>query len=220
MGEFNSIPTFAGFVEEKNSQGQLNTLQSFKPGTGDTPVTVFEKSDAAKAIEDGNPIAHGNPQPFLNASFINSFRYGNFDVSFMLRGTFGNTILNNTRSNLLIPGSILQTNMLRDVTSLPVTYGANALSTYWLESGTFVRLDNWQIGYNVPLPTSKFISGARIYAGGNNLFLITAYKGIDPELEVDGRVRGRNQSPQNIGLDNRGIFPRARSFQLGVNLTF
>ncbi len=219
LGEFNSIPTFAGFVDEVKD-GKTNTLMGFVPATGTTPATTFENSDAAKALADGNPISHGNPQPFLNASFINSFRYKNFDLNFMLRGTFGNKILNNTRSNLSIPGSILQTNQLTDVLDIPKTYGTNALSTYWLEDGTFVRLDNWQIGYNVPVPASKFISNARVYLGGNNLFLITKYKGIDPELEVDGRVRGRSQAPNNIGLDNRGIFPRARTFQLGVNLTF
>ncbi|TAE31325.1 MAG: TonB-dependent receptor [Cytophagales bacterium] len=219
LGEFNSIPTFAGFVDE-TKDGKVNTLMGFVPATGTTPATTFDKSDAAKALEDGNPISHGNPQPFLNASFINSFRYKNFDLSFMLRGTFGNKILNNTRANSSIPGSILQSNQLTSVTDLPRTYGTNALSTYWLEDGTFVRLDNWQIGYNVPVPANKFISNARVYLGGNNLFLITNYSGIDPELEIEGRVRGRSQSPSNIGLDNRGIFPRARTFQLGVNLTF
>jgi len=220
LGEFNSIPEFAGFVQVTNADGSINTLQGFKPATGDTPVTTFEQSDAAAALQAGNPIGHGNPQPFLNAAFINSFSYKGFDLNFMLRGSFGNKILNNTRSNSLIPGSILQTNMFSGVTDLPTTYGVNALSTYWLESGSFARLDNWQLGYTIPVPTSKYISAARVYVGGNNLFLITNYKGIDPELSVEGVVQGSQQNPSNIGLDNRGIFPRPRTFQLGVNLTF
>jgi iron complex outermembrane receptor protein len=238
LGEFNNVPTFTGSY---NSDGQ----PLLRPATGDTPTPDVSKADAAAALAAGNPINQGNPQPFLNASFSNSFRYKNFDLNFLLRGVFGNTLLNNTRSNYMIPGSILETNMLRDVTTLPNNYGINVLSTNWLESGTFVRLNNWQIGYNVPVKANKYFSGARVYVGGNNLFIITAYKGIDPELQAAGNLavnndissgqvqapatggvstgnRPVNQTPNPVGLDdaNAGFYPKTRSFQLGLNLTF
>ncbi len=214
LGEFNNVPTFTGSY---SADGQ----PLLKAATGDTPVTDVSKADAAAAITAGSPIKQGNPQPFLNASFINTFRYKGFDLNFQFRGTFGNSILNNLRSNLMIPGSILETNMLKDVTTLPVNYGVNVLSTNWLESGTFVRLDNWQIGYNIPLPASKYISNARVYAGGNNLFIITKYKGVDPELQVKGDLPSTfAQAPNSVGLDASGIYPKTRTFQLGLNLTF
>ena len=217
LGEFNYVPTFVGY----NANGEV----LLKPGTGDTPVTKVGDSDAVAAYAAGNPLKQGNPQPFLNASFINTFRYKGFDVYFQLRGTFGNTILNNLRSNLMIPGSILETNMLKDVTTMPKGYGINVLSTNWLESGSFVRFDNWQIGYNIPLPASKYISNARVYLGGNNLFVITKYKGIDPELQVKGDLSTSStgviqQAPNTVGLDAYGVYPKTRTFQLGLNLTF
>ncbi|WP_420149362.1 SusC/RagA family TonB-linked outer membrane protein [Spirosoma sp.] len=240
LGEFNNVPTFTGSY---NANGQ--PLLKPAPGTGDTPTPDVSKADAAAALAAGNPINQGNPQPFLNGSFINTFRYKNFDLNFLLRGVFGNKILNNTRSNYMLPGSILETNMLRDVTSLPNNYGINVLSTNWIESGTFVRLNNWQIGYNVPVKPNKYFSGARVYVGGNNLFVITAYKGIDPELQAAGNLgvdnniasgqvqtpatggvttgnRPVNQTPNPVGLDdaNAGFYPKTRSFQLGLNLTF
>ena len=214
LGTFNNVPTFTGSY---SADGQ----PLLKPGTGDTPVTDVSKADAAAAVAAGNPIKQGNPQPFLNASFINTFRYKGFDVYFQLRGTFGNSILNNLRSNLLIPGSILETNMLKGVTDLPKNYGVNVLSTNWLESGTFVRFDNWQVGYNIPLPASKYITNARVYVGGNNLFIVTKYKGIDPELQVKGDLPSTfSQAPNSVGLDASGIYPKTRTFQLGLNLTF
>ncbi|AQG81269.1 SusC/RagA family TonB-linked outer membrane protein [Spirosoma montaniterrae] len=237
LGEFNNVPTFTG-------QYSADGAPLLRPATGDTPVTSVAQADAAAAIAAGNPINQGNPQPFLNASFINSFRYKNFDMNFMLRGVFGNTILNNTRSNYMIPGSLLETNMLRDVTTLPANYGTNVLSTNWLESGTFVRLNNWQIGYTLPVKPNKYFSGARAYIGGNNLFILTAYKGIDPELQAAGSLEVNNdqngqvlapatgsvptgnrpvrQTPSPVGLDDAGagFYPRTRSFQLGLNLTF
>lgn len=214
LGEFNNVPTFTGSY---SADGQ----PLLRAGTGDTPVTDVSKADAATAFNAGTPIKQGNPQPFLNASFINTFRYKGFDVYFQVRGTFGNSILNNVRSNLMIPGSILETNMLKEVTTLPKNYGVNVLSTNWLESGTFVRFDNWQVGYNIPLPASKYITNARVYLGGNNLFILTKYKGIDPELQVKADLPNTtSQAPNAIGLDYQGIYPKTRTFQLGLNLTF
>ncbi|GAB4031021.1 SusC/RagA family TonB-linked outer membrane protein [Spirosoma gilvum] len=217
LGEFNNVPTFTGSY---SADGQ----PLLKPATGDTPVVDYKNSDAAAAVNAGSPLKQGNPQPFLNASFINTFRYKGFDVYFQLRGTFGNTILNAIRSNLLIPGSILETNMLKGVTDLPKNYGVNVLSTNWLESGSFVRFDNWQVGYNIPLPASKYISNARVYVGGNNLFVITKYKGVDPELQVKADLQQGSQAPNTIGVDGGGygntVYPKTRSFQLGLNLTF
>lgn len=214
LGQFNNVPTFTGAY---SADGQ----PLLKAASGDTPVTDVSKADAAAAFAAGSPLKQGNPQPFLNASFINTFRYKGFDFYFQLRGTFGNSILNNLRSNLMIPGSILETNMLKDVTTLPKNYGVNVLSTNWLEKGSFVRFDNWQIGYSIPLPASKYISNARVYVGGNNLFIITKYKGIDPELQVKGDLpNSLTQAPNSVGIDASGIYPKTRTFQLGLNLTF
>jgi len=207
LGEF-YIPTFAGFAED----GKV--LMVAKDG-GD-PTTDYSKALLSEK---------GQAQPRVNASWVNTFTFKRFDASFQLRGVFGNKIMNNLRSNLAIPGSILQTNMLNEVANYPTNYGTNQLSTLWLESGAFVRLDNWQIGYNIPTGNS-LLSNARVYIGGNNLFLITKYKGIDPELEVKGDLSVdastgyQQQTPNNMGLDATGIYPKTRTFMLGVNLTF
>ncbi|MCD8538498.1 MAG: SusC/RagA family TonB-linked outer membrane protein [Leadbetterella sp.] len=212
LGEFNYVPTFAGF----NDDGVVMMVDS--AGTGTT--TNISDSDAYGAMRAGNAIAQGNPQPFLTGALSNTFRYGNFDLSFQLRGTFGNSILNNIRSNLMIPGSILETNMLKDVNTMPDKYTQNQISTMWLENGSFVRLDNWQVGYNVPV-NGKALSSARIYVGGNNLLLFTKYKGIDPELQTKGDLESNtSRRPNAMGLDYSSVYPKTRSFQLGVNLTF
>ena len=201
LGTFNNVGKFVGFDEN----GQM-LLQ----GKDGKPVT--DPANAQLGFED-------NPQPFLTAAWVNSFTYKNFDLNFQLRGVFGNSILNNIRSNLSIPGSILETNMLKSVSELPVGFSTNALSSYWLESATYVRLDNWQIGYNLSFD-SKYISNARLYLGGNNLFILTKYRGVDPELEVKGDLPGNSQRPNSLGLDATGIYPKTRTIQLGVNLTF
>jgi len=110
--------------------------------------------------------------------------------------------------------------MLKAVADYPVNYSTNQLSNLWLESGSFVRLDNWQIGYNIPTGNS-LLSNARVYLSGNNLFIITKYKGVDPELEVKGDLQNQtSNAPNNMGMDTSGIYPKTRTFMLGVNLTF
>lgn len=206
LGIFNNVPHFTGFV---NVDGK--DVMSFEGRDGNS----YTQLDSAKLGYDYNP------QPFLTGAWINSFNFGKFDLNFQVRGVFGNKILNNLRSNLSIPGSVLETNMLTDLKDLPANFSTNVLSDYWLDSGTFIRLDNWQLGYNIPIE-NKYISNARIYLGGNNLFTITKYPGIDPELQVKGDLQdnGRSQRPNSLGMDATGIYPRTRSFQLGVNLTF
>lgn len=211
LGEFNNVPTFLQF----NANGEVVMVGG--DGSGTTDVS---KSDAYSAVSAGNPISAGNPQPFLTGALSNTFRYGNFDLNFQLRGTFGNSILNNIRNNLMIPGSILETNMLKDVNGLPANYNTNRLTSMWVENGSFVRLDNWQLGYNLPVK-GKTLSNARIYLGGNNLLLFTKYKGIDPELQTKGDLENNgSQRPNALGLDYSTVYPKTRSFQLGVNLTF
>ncbi|WP_031530602.1 SusC/RagA family TonB-linked outer membrane protein [Dyadobacter crusticola] len=202
LGAFNNVGHFVGFDEK----GQM-LLQA---ANGERPVT---NPDSAQ-----RGFKH-NPQPYITGAWINSFTYKNFDLNFQLRGVFGNKILNNLRSNLSIPGSILETNMLESVREVPGNFSTNALSDYWLEKGSYVRLDNWQLGYNLNLD-NKYITNARIYVGGNNLFIITKYRGVDPELEVKGDFNNNNSAPNSLGLDATGIYPKTRTFQLGVNLTF
>jgi len=196
------IPKFAGF-----SDAGLMLLEN---PNGGAPVTNYTRDIL---------FERGDALPRKTASWINNFAYKAFTLSFQLRTVWGNKILNNQRSNFMIPGSILETNMLRDISTMPANYGVNQLSDFWLESGAFVRMDNWQIGYNLPIKGKTF-SNALLYLAGNNLFIITGYKGIDPEIEVRGDLQGgTSQRPNNIGVDT-GIYPKTRTFTLGLNVSF
>jgi iron complex outermembrane receptor protein len=202
LGEF-IIPQFAGF------DAATGSMLLVKQGGGTT-----------SKYEEAQLVDAGNPQPTFTASLVNSFTYKHFDLSFLIRGVFGNKILNNTRSNFAIPGSILESNAFRSVADQPINYSVNQLSSYWLESGTFVRMDNFQLGYNFPI-NSKILSRARVYLAGQNVFLITKYTGTDPELNTAGVLTDNtSQTPTSIGVDNRGIYPKPRTFQLGFQFTF
>lgn len=151
----------------------------------------------------------GCAQPDFTINLTNSFEYKNFYMSFLLRGVFGNDVLN---------GSALY---LNDVSRLP---GNNILdsglgiakqklvySSYYIEDGSFVRLDNLQLGYNFKLGQNSKVKRLRVYVTGNNLFVITKYTGIDPEVGQDGMV---------FGIDAQNYYPKTRSFTAGVNISF
>ena len=84
--------------------------------------------------------------------------------------------------------------------------------SYYLENGDFLKLSSATLAYNVPLQENKYVKAARVYLSGTNLFTITGYKGLDPELT--------NSDVQASGIDWRDKYPSIRTFTLGVNLTF
>ena len=85
------------------------------------------------------------------------------------------------------------------------------ISDYFVETSSFLRLDNMSIGYNVPLNSGSVFKSLRAFVAGNNIFIITKYKGTDPEVPADGK---------NMNIENINIYPKNRAFSLGINVGF
>jgi len=83
-------------------------------------------------------------------------------------------------------------------------------SDRYLENGSYLRLDNATLGYNVKLKTAA-INKLRVYVAATNLFTITNYTGIDPEINIGGLTPG---------IDNRNFYPKTRSVIIGANIIF
>jgi TonB-dependent starch-binding outer membrane protein SusC len=153
----------------------------------------------------------GNPLPKVTASLTNNFTYGNFNLSFLLNGNFGNKIFNAER--LLFDrqvGRIPGENTLKSAIDSPIRDERTGSFDYFVEDGSFVRMANFRLGYNIPVK-GNVLTNANIYLSGNNLFVLTKFKGVDPELST-GNV--------NSGIYTKQQFPKSRGFQLGVNLSF
>jgi len=152
----------------------------------------------------------GSALPTYTFSFNPSYRYKNFDASMLVRGSGGNKIYNGLRSNLSRLENIGKSNVLASAVETGI-YTSPYGSDLWLEDGSFVRLENLTAGYTFRF-TDKYIDTIRLSLTGNNLFLITDYSGIDPELNVSG-------GGDNFGGD-RGIYPRTRSVAFGLTVKF
>lgn len=155
----------------------------------------------------------GSAQPKLTAGWNNSITYKNWTLTAFVQGVFGNKILNASRAYLNNIGNVTAgKNVLASIADEnPVTdYNSHAPSDRYLESGTYVRLSSLSLGYNFGY-MNEYIKGLRLYATCNNVFTITGYKGIDPEVSLGGI---------EPGIDNRQTYPRTRTFMFGVNVNF
>lgn len=105
---------------------------------------------------------------------------------------------------------------------VPNQTGTAKFSSLHVEKADFIKLDNLELGYNIPISKGPFTS-ARIYLNGRNLVTISNYLGIDPEPRLaDIGERGESTTPDPLapGIDRRGTYYTVRSFSFGANLNF
>lgn len=165
------------------------------------------------AVEDDRQVL-GNGIPKHTAGLNLTFRYKRVDLAVNMRGAFGYQILNYQRLYYENP-TIGEYNMLK--TAFDDVYGKTRLTyplayvSHYIENGDHVKIDNIAVGYTINTSGSKYIRNARFYVAGLNMFMITKYKGIDPEVTRLGLDPGR---------DDRDKYPTMRTFTFGVNLTF
>lgn len=153
----------------------------------------------------------GNAQPKVLIGWTNTFRYKNFDLNVFVRSALGGKIFNVTRADLFRPSTARLNNIPVEVENESTNdYNSYRYSSRFIESGNYVRLDNATLGYNLK-KLSPAIKNIRLYVSTNNLFLITKYKGIDPEI---------NQGGIAPGVDARNFYPKTRSFLFGINASF
>ncbi|MCS7027491.1 MAG: TonB-dependent receptor [Bacteroidia bacterium] len=168
------------------------------------------KIDQGRLSEDR--FIAGQVLPKFTYAFTPSARYKDFDINIVLRGAYGHKIYNARRAQLSLLNRVGQSNVLAGAADIGMVNVNDASATdYWLEDGGFTRLENLTIGYNVKTSGWKYVSNLRVSFTTNNLFVITRYKGIDPEINVSGGG--------GSGIDT-GIYPRTRAFALGLNVTF
>lgn len=176
-----------------------------------------------KTDENGEVVNEylGSAQPKVNLGIAMNFSYKAFDLNIAGYGMFGQKVLNATTMSMYDPTRLPAQNVpdkyiTSGITSDP-TY-----SDYWVEDGSFFRLQSMTLGYTLPGNLKKVgFDKIRFYVTGENLFVITGYTGIDPEVRTDLR---RDSSTGDItaspGIDRYDSYPRPRTFSLGVNVSF
>ncbi|MEA4935929.1 MAG: TonB-dependent receptor [Paludibacter sp.] len=152
----------------------------------------------------------GSAQPVLTYGWNNLFKYKNFDLTAFVRGVIGNKILNVTRW-AYGPSSSQSMNVFLKDAKAGIYTNKTYFTDYYLEDGTYLKLDNITLGYTFPLKQNKMIQSLRVYATGQNLLTVTSYSGQDPEVNTT--------SVWDSGIDYPDFYPTVASFMLGFNIT-
>jgi len=157
-----------------------------------------------------------NPYPKFTYGFTTNLNYKNWSLNVFLRGVSGAKIFNNTNLNLANYNNLPSVNTLKEAVSSGLRDNPTP-SDYWLENASYMRLESLTLSYTVP--KIKGIQHLRLYVSGNNLFVITKYKGLDPEIAtVDNQA-----TPAFIDLTYNGgggFYPKSRSITFGLSVAF
>jgi hypothetical protein len=197
-------PVFAGFTEDGN------WLFKNKEGKSVSPSEIT-----------GDDYAYlGNSIPKFSYGLTNTFGVGNFDASFLIKGAAGVKAVNAKRIfhenwTYYERGNLFVSALNQKITDPPT------FSSYYIENGGYVKLDNITIGYTIPVKSNSFKS-IHVYFTGANLLTITDFSGTDPELQINYFPQDANQeTDEGPGLESNYIYyPSTRVYTLGVNINF
>ncbi|MDN3548689.1 SusC/RagA family TonB-linked outer membrane protein [Mucilaginibacter aquaedulcis] len=179
------------------------------------------KPIANQQASDKTILGNGLPKHYL--SWNNSFNYKRFDLNITMRGAFGFQIYNSAQLFYSAPVMLTRGNLLKGAydkiyNKVPLADDQSLqYVSYYIENGSFWKIDNVTLGYNLPVKT-KAIKGIRIYASASNLKTFTGYKGIDPEVSILTSDNSSNLLAP--GVDDKNRYPATSTYTLGAFFTF
>lgn len=176
---------------------------------------LFDDGTGKAVASDAYKTKIGNGLPKFELGWTNTFRYKNFDLNFFLRGSFGHDLVNTYRAFFenASPTVVASYNVVKTKYYNSDLKSGQTFSSLFVENASFVKLDNATLGYDFNFKSDGAIKGLRAFINGQNLFVITDYTGVDPEVRYS--YGGNILAP---GVDARDTWVRTRSFTFGVNL--
>jgi TonB-linked SusC/RagA family outer membrane protein len=198
----------SSIIEEGQEVGTFYNLKC--NGIDENGKFIIEDINPDGQINNDDYTYIGHAMPKLTYGILNSFSYKKIDLTFFFRGLYGNDVLNTPRiqysnAKWLPGGNVLEEATTNGITDDPL------FSSYYIESGSFLRLENVNLAYNFNLHNALGINKFRVFISGQNLFLITKFKGLDPEVNMDGL------SP---GVMDIFYVPKARTLSAGLEISF
>jgi iron complex outermembrane receptor protein len=191
------INSFYVFEHKRGDDG----LPIYAKGAG-ADLTMYVDQNGDGTINQDDRVPFKDPAPKWMLGHSSYLGYGKFDMSFTLRSYLGNYVYNNVASNLGTYAEVTRASPYNLHTSVLETgfETPQYFSDYYVEDGSFLRMDNITLGYNLTYRGQPF----RLFGTVQNAFTITGYSGVDPTAGL-------------IGID-RNLYPRSRTFTAGLSL--
>ncbi|GAB3342772.1 TonB-dependent receptor [Larkinella ripae] len=190
-------------------------------GFDDKGISTFRDVDGDGIVTDKDRVAVGSALPTKQFNINGNVAYKGFDLAMNFNGVSGNKLYDNTANanfyKLRLSKGLNTTAEAIQFANESINNSAPVSSRY-LKNGSFFRLNNLSLGYNLSpklLGINRWVSGIRLSATGQNLFVITKYDGFDPEVNTDRTVNGIS----SYGIDYLS-YPKARTLVFGLNLSF
>ena len=186
-------------------------------------------------IDQNDRVFAGSPIPNFTYALTGQVRFKQFDLSLFFQGVSGDKIYNQIAMDIdgfYRPFNVTEktatqswhgagTSNTRPLLSWNDATNNTQTSTRFLESGDYLKLKNLQLGYNFSnaLLSRLKISSTRFYFSVQNVFTITKYSGLDPEMTTSADAASSNDGPKALNID-WGTYPAARTMTVGVNVNF
>ncbi len=211
-------------VKEGELLGQLWGPVKIGVNPDGTPRFADLSGDGSYCNCDDDRTVIGNGLPKFLLGWNNTIRYKNFDLNVFFRGAFGHDLLNSYRGfyENLESTTVSNWNVVKTKYFDPAITKAQVNSSH-VERASYVKLDNATLGYNFPLKSSA-IRNLRAWVSGQNLFVITKYTGVDPEVRYfdvnDSDNGGRPGAPDPLspGIERRSTYFTTRIITVGLNI--
>ncbi len=170
---------------------------------------AFDVTQRTKTLDDKSYV--GNAIPKLIIAWDNSIQWKNWNLSVIMRSWIDHDVFNTINMYYGLP-TVTEQNVLKDAFYKNKNVkGEKELCDYWLEDGTFLKIDAINLGYNFKSKV-KYIENMRIYGTVKDVACFTNYSGLDPEVNINGLDPGYEWF--------NDAYPKTRRFTLGVQLTF
>ena len=202
-------------VEEGQDIGQIIGLE-FDGVNDDGTWRFVDQNGDGEIVPEDDEVIVGNGLPDFEIGFNNSLTVGRFDVNVFFRGTFGHDLINTNRAFYETQAVANSYNVVKTDLFLPEVTDQARYSDLHVEDASFFRLDNMTVGYNFDVSKFKYLKNFRLYASGQNLFTITDYTGVDPEVRYSD-TSGGVLAP---GIDRRNTWFTTTTFTLGLSAKF
>jgi TonB-dependent starch-binding outer membrane protein SusC len=202
-------PRFAGFSPEGNWQ--------FFNSVGQ--VVPYDQI----MLNDYSVI--GNGLPDFTLGWSNRFQYSGWDLDMFWQGAFGHDMVNINHLFYQNPSVLPAYNITTDARDLTLRQFP-FYSDYYVEDASYFRLSNLTLGYTFSFSGDRSLSSARIYLSGNNLWTLTSYSGVDPEVRLstffstDNASRAQSRSVLAPGIERRNIWPTQTTLLAGLQIQF
>jgi TonB-dependent starch-binding outer membrane protein SusC len=209
------LPQYAG----QNAKGaQLFYYKNTTTGQRDTTSNINLLNTADNGSGDRGFYT---TDPKFTYGFSTNLNYKQFDLNIFLRGQYGSHAFNQNDMNFTSLQKAGTYALLASAAGDNIT-SASEPSTLWLESTSFLKVQNVTLGYTIKINgDNRYIDRLHVYVAGNNLYTFTPYKGIDPEITTangQASANGIVNTPGDAGIDQAISYPRAREVSVGVNI--